>query len=138
LIALLASAAAVQAAEAYKWVDANGVMHYSDTAPPPEAQAQLVHLKGTGVTTAPAAIENGSADTEDGKPAAKKAPETLVSSVMSDEKRCAVARANLEALQRSGPVALDTGGKGTPQPLSDNERLRQIAGAQTIIATYCR
>lgn len=139
LAALLGSVAAAQAADAYKWVDANGVMHYSDTAPPPETQAELVHLKGTGGTAAPAAIEDDSANAEDSTlPAKKKAPDTLVSSVMSAEKRCADARANLEVLQRTGPVGIDTGGKGPPQPLDEKERQRRIFGAQSVIATYCK
>lgn len=138
LIALLGSVLAAQAADAYKWVDANGVMHYSDTAPPPETQAQLVHLTGTGGTTAPAAIEDDTANTdESGGAAAKKPPGTLASSVVSAEKHCADARANLEVLQRSGPVGFNTG-TGKPQPLDDNARQRQIANAQTIIATYCK
>src|SRR5512141_1417264 len=54
LIALLGTVAAAQAADAYRWVDANGVVHYSDAPPPPEAKAELVHLRGTGSTTAAA------------------------------------------------------------------------------------
>lgn len=139
LIALLGTVAAAQAADAYRWVDANGVVHYSDAPPPPEAKAELVHLRGTGSSTgaAVAIADDGAAADDSGDAAAKKPPGTLASTAQSAEKRCADARANLEVLQRSGPVGINTG-NGKPQPLSDNERQRQISGAQTIIATYCK
>jgi len=139
LIALLGTMAAAQAADAYRWVDANGVVHYSDAPPPVEAKAELVHLPGT-VKAAGAAVpvtdEPAKADDSE-EPGEKKPPGVLASSVQSAEKRCADARANLEVLQRSGPVGMDTG-TGKPQPLDDNARQRQIGNAQTIIATYCK
>ena len=139
LIALLGTVAAAQAADAYRWVDAKGVVHYSDAPPPVEAKAELVHLPGTGSTTGAAvAMPDEPAKADDSEePGEKKPPGTLASSVQSAEKRCADARTNLEVLQRSGPVGMDTG-SGRPQPLDDAARQRQIGNAQTIIATYCK
>ena len=139
LIALLGMTAAAQAADAYRWVDANGVVHYSDAPPPVEAKAELVHLPGTvkaAGAAVPATDEPAKADDSE-EPGEKKPPGVLASSVQSAEKRCADARANLEVLQRNGPVGVDTG-SGKPQPLDDNARQRQIGNAQTIIATYCK
>lgn len=139
LIALLGGFAAAQAADVYKWVDANGVMHYSDTAPPPDTRTELVHLRGTGSAAAvPAAIEDDSANTENPRKPAAAEKNTLASAVVTAEKRCADARATLEVLQGSGPVGLDTGGKGAPKALDDNERQRRISAAQSVIATYCK
>jgi len=147
LIALLGTMAAAQAADAYRWVDAKGVVHYSDAPPPVEFKAELVHLPGTGTGTksgtagaagAAGALPDEPAKADDSEePGEKKPPGVLASSVQSAEKRCADARANLEVLQRSGPVGVDTG-SGKPQPLDDNARQRQIGNAQTIIATYCK
>jgi len=142
LIALLGTMAAAQAADAYRWVDANGVVHYSDAPPPAESKAELVHLPGTGRTAGTAgaagALPDEPAKADDSEePGEKKPPGVLASSVQSAEKRCADARANLEVLQRNGPVGVDTG-SGKPQPLDDNARQRQIGNAQTIIATYCK
>ena len=139
LIALLGTMAAAQAADAYRWVDANGVVHYSDAPPPAESKAELVHLPGTGRTAGAAgALPDEPAKADDSEePGEKKPPGVLASSVQSAEKRCADARANLEVLQRNGPVGVDTG-SGKPQPLDDNARQRQIGNAQTIIATYCK
>ena len=138
LIALLGFTAA-QAADAYRWVDASGVVHYSDAPPPLQTKAELVHLHGTGSATGAAvAMPAEGADARDsGEAAANKPQGVLASTVQSAEKRCADARANLEVLQRSGPVGIDTG-TGKPQPLDDKARQQQTANAQTIIATYCK
>jgi hypothetical protein len=138
-VALAGTVAAAQAAEAYRWVDANGVVHYSDVTPPVDSKAELVHLRGTGSTTGvavPISDEPAKADDSE-EPGEKKPPGTLASSVQSAEKRCADARTNLEVLQRNGPVGIDSG-NGKPEPLDDNARQRQIGNAQTIIATYCK
>ena len=138
-IALVGTVTAAQAADAYRWVDANGVVHYSDVTPPAESKAELVHLRGAGSTTGAAvSTPNEPAKADDSEePGEKKPPGTLASSVQSAEKRCADARANLEVLQRNGPVGMDTGA-AKPQPLDDAARQRQIGNAQTIIATYCK
>jgi hypothetical protein len=138
-VALVGTVAAAQAADAYRWVDANGVVHYSDVTPPVESKAELVHLPGTATkagTAVSTADEPAKADDSE-EPGEKKPPGTLASSVQSAEKRCADARANLEVLQRSGPVGMNTE-NGKPQPLDDATRQRQIGNAQTIIATYCK
>ena len=135
----LVGMAAVQAADAYRWVDAKGVVHYSDAPPPVETKAELVHLPGSATKTgAAASTGNQPAKADDSEePGDKKAPGTLASSAQSAEKRCADARASLEVLQRSGPVGVDTG-NGKPQPLDDNARQQRIGAAQTIIASYCK
>ena len=138
-VALLGTVAAAQAADAYRWVDANGVVHYSDVTPPVESKAELVHLPGTATkagTAVSTTDEPAKADDSE-EPGEKKPPGTLANSVQSAEKRCADARANLEVLQRSGPVGMNTE-NGKPQPLDDATRQRQIGNAQTIIATYCK
>jgi hypothetical protein len=138
-MALAGAMAAAQAADAYRWVDANGVVHYSDAPPPVESKAELVHLPGTGSTTGTVvSLPDEPAKADDSEePGEKKAPGTLASSVQSAEKRCADARANIEALQRSGPVGIDSG-NGKPQPLDDKTRQQMITNAQTVIATYCK
>jgi hypothetical protein len=137
-IALVGTVTAAQAADAYRWVDANGVVHYSDVTPPAESKAELVHLRGAGSTTGAAvSTPNQPAKADDSKEPGEKPAGTLASSAQSAEKRCADARANLEVLQRNGPVAMDTGA-AKPQPLDDATRQRQIGSAQTIIATYCK
>lgn len=138
-IALLVTMAAAQAADAYRWVDANGVVHYSEAPPPPEVKAELVHLRGSGSTAGAAGVSvpNEPAKADDSKEAAANKPPGTLTNSEGAEKRCTDARASLEVLHRSGPVGLDNG-TGKPQPLDDNARQQQIANAQTMIATFCK
>ena len=137
LIALAACAwVAAHAADTYKWVDANGVVHFSDTQPAPELKAEKVHVASK---PAPAAADDqksvdAAKSAADGKPA----PNSLVDAVQAAEGRCQKARSNLELLQSKAPVGLDTQGNGKPEPLDDAARQRQIASAQTMIATNCK
>jgi hypothetical protein len=135
IIALALAAGSAQAADVYKWTDAAGIVHYSDTEPPSSQKSEIVHLNGTAPTTAAAAANDAD---EGGEAAAKMPPGQLASAVQSAEKRCEQARANLEVLQSKFAVGMDTSGTGKPEVLDDNTRKAQIASAQTIIATYCQ
>jgi hypothetical protein len=125
-------ATSAAAADVYKWVDAAGVVHYSDTEPPKEAKAQLVHLSGSGANAAEA--------TADEAPAAppKAADGTVVKSGPSDELQCERARNDLELLQGNGAVGLEDAKGGPAKPLDDASRQSQIARAQSLIATFCK
>ena len=134
IIALVLAAASAQAADVYKWTDAGGVVHYSDTEPPPSMKSEIVHLNGTAPTTAAAAAN----DADEGGGAKTPPGEQLASAAQSAEKSCEQARANLEVLQSKFAVGMDTSGTGKPEVLDDNARKAQIASAQSIIATYCQ
>ena len=135
-IALLCAVPAAFAADVYKWTDAGGVVHYSDTEPAGASDVQLVHLNGTataGTTQANAEANPAMAE------AAKPAQGTLVAAKSENgDKLCAQARSNLELLQSNQPVGLDPGGSGKAEPLDDAARQRQIANAQSLIARYCK
>jgi hypothetical protein len=51
-LAMLASSAVAQTITTYRWVDAQGVVHYSDT---PQPGAQVIHLQSAQTYRAPAA-----------------------------------------------------------------------------------
>jgi len=87
LVLALASAPAA-AADVYKWIDAGGVVHYSDTEPAPELKAERVHLAGTSSGEAKAGAAD-QADAANPAPGADTPREgTQVSSVQSAERRC--------------------------------------------------
>ena len=142
MIALFGAMAAAQAADVYRWVDANGVVHYTDSPPQGAAKAEVVHIPGAAApppaAAAPSQGEDTNAKADDSEEVGeKKLPGKLASSVQSPEKRCADARANLEVLQGSGPVGVDMG-NGKPKPLDNKARQQRVENAQTIIATYCK
>ncbi|GAA5179536.1 hypothetical protein GCM10025771_21810 [Niveibacterium umoris] len=67
LIAILCCAAALPAlAGVYKWVDANGKVHYSDQ-PPPSADASSVSITRPSGVTAPETSVNPKGDTKAAK-----------------------------------------------------------------------
>jgi hypothetical protein len=134
-IALAGTVAAAQAADAYRWVDAKGGVHYSDAPPPVEFRLNSC-LPGTASRRRARQCHAGRTRQGGrfGEPARRAGHACQFGAT---PKRCEDARANLEVLQRSGPVGMDTG-TGKPQPLDDAARQRQIGNAQTIIATYCK
>jgi hypothetical protein len=145
LIVILAVAPAiVQAGDVYKWTDAGGVVHYSDTEPAAEMKAELLHVTGNAAMSAATAAAagarvdvDGNADPAGGDGAAKPSG-TLAKSVVTAEGRCAKARSNLEVLQSNQPVGIASDGAGTPKPLDDAARSARIDNELSLIATYCR
>jgi hypothetical protein len=131
-------ACAAHAADVYKWVDAGGVVHYSDTEPARGIKSERLHLTGTAATASNDAATPQPDDSAASPGDAPAVDKTLVSAAQSAEKRCATARENLEVLQGNSPVGLDTGGSGQARVLDDAGRKAQIAAAQTLIATYCK
>ena len=136
-IVLALAAAGVQASDLYKWTDADGVVHYSDSEPPAPVKATKMHVAGTKTAGAADAAAN---DADDETAAAKPeaAGGTLASSVQSAERRCEQARANLEVLQSKLTVGMDASGTGKAEMLDDKQRQVEVARAQTVIATYCK
>ena len=137
IIFLLLSAASAQAADAYKWTDAAGVVHFTQSEPPADVNAMKVHLAGTA-----SAADESAALTEDdsaGLPTAQNPDQrdTQVIAAAGVQARCERARADLELLQSNAPVGLNTGGAGDAQALDEAGRKAQIANAQSIIAHSC-
>jgi len=139
LMAALGACAAAQAADAYKWVDANGVVHFSDTQPAAELKAQKVHVSGS-VSAAKAPGTEAAAATDQKSVDTSSAQGTVVaaSDNQDAQKRCHQARTSLDLLQSKQPVGLDPGPGGKPVPLDDQARQRQIASMQVLIGMYCK
>lgn len=110
LLACAALAAQAQSNGVYKWKDAKGVTHYSDTPPPDGRYGNVV----------PDA-------------AARVAPPAKV------DPRCATARANIAQL-KSGrtDIGLDADRDGKPdKPLDDAQRADQLRMAEASERSFC-
>ena len=60
LLIMLISSVAMTQAETYKWVDADGKVHYSDQPPPPERQekrAQAIRRQARGGPDCPIVLQ---------------------------------------------------------------------------------
>lgn len=148
LIALLA-ACSVQAAEVYKWVDANGIVHYSDAPPPPEATKVEKMRVGGGVVAAdttanPNSNEGEGArkdDADKDKDKAKPAPQppaTVEDTPENRAKLCTQAQNNVELLQSKYTVSAPSAADGSQQVMDDKARQARLASEQQNVATYCK
>jgi hypothetical protein len=141
LAAGLLLAAGGAAAQAYKWVDAQGKTHFSDT-PPPDRKAARVSIK-TQIAEDPAAAaqqrdwktqlqESGTRQqNERNKLAAAEHRRRTA------ESRCLAARSNLDLLARERPIfRLDKDGQR--EYLEDRDRPALLQRAQERVESDCR
>jgi hypothetical protein len=107
---LVTGIAGAQSHGVYKWKDANGVTHYTDTPPPKSAYTAVAANAAARVQPPP-------------KP----------------DPRCGEARANVDRIRNSpGEVGPDANGDGKPDIVLDQaQRARQLQAAEAQVASYC-
>ena len=120
-------------AQVYKWTDASGTVHYSQDAPPQGTKYKQVTTTGTVVPPASSASASNTASAS--QPAVAATP-TAGGATANDSKYCTTLKANLTALQGSGPVVMQQDGKATA--LDDDQRKQQASTAQTQFNQYCQ
>ena len=110
LLACIAFAAQAQSNGVYKWKDAKGVTHYSDSPPPAGRYGNVKADASARVAPPP-------------KPDA----------------RCTDARANVERIKNSpGQVGPDADGDGKPdRVLDETQRARYLKAAEDQVIKYC-
>lgn len=128
IVALLGLTAVAQAAEYYKWTDDKGVVHWSDTPPPVQANAARVRVKSGVSDEAPPAAAGNDAEANKPKDAAKASPPPAPAP-MDRNAACEQARSNLNLLQSKYQVA-DASGKA----LDDKTRQTMIEQAKQTVA----
>jgi hypothetical protein len=137
---LLAMSATAMASQVYKWVDAQGVTHFS--AQPPQGQ------DATSVNTAapppkPAVAEEKKAaptfeSIADPEQAAidEKVKQDIAAKEVERKKYCADVRTNLSQLENNPRVRTEVDGE--VRRLSEEERQSRISEAQKEIAENCK
>lgn len=138
VVALLLVAPLAAAQQIYKWTDASGTVHYSQSAPPQGTKYQQVKLAG-GVESADQQGEQPAADStpapNDDSTSAPPPAAPVADTPANRAKMCATLKSNLATLQGSGPVVMQQGGK--PTVLSDAQRKQQVANANAQYQQYC-
>jgi hypothetical protein len=131
-------AAPLVAAQAYKWKDANGTVHYSDAPPPQGTKYNKVTTSGTVEPLA---------TTEDGQSKVKSsassssAPKPAESSLPVEDtpenraKLCDSLQHNLDTLKGSGPVVMKQNGQD--KVIDADQRQQQTAAAEAQYKQYC-
>lgn len=139
-LSLACIAGFASAQQIYKWKDANGVMHYSQT--PPSSSAHYTKMQLTGqpdVTSGTSASSNTERERVPAGSDAARSPAsggTQPDTPSNRAELCKQLSANIALLQGKQPVVTD-GGDGKQQVMSDNARERQLATARAQQVQYC-
>jgi hypothetical protein len=120
-------------AQVYKWTDAHGTVHYDQAPPAQGTKFKQVTTTGSVKPLAePAAASSSAAIAE---PAAEPG-KPMADTPENRGKMCESLKTNLAALQASGPVVMQQGGKSTA--LDSAQRKQQAAAAQAQYDQYCQ
>jgi hypothetical protein len=120
-------------AQVFKWTDAHGTVHYSQTPPATGTKYSRVSVNGSVDPVTPAPREDSDARPPVDRPA--PAPQPMADTPDNRKKLCASLQANLDALKGSGPVVMQVNGKA--QLVDAAQRKQQIDTAQTQYQRYC-
>lgn len=127
------------AQQIYKWKDANGVVHYSQT--PPTSSTHYTKMRLTNQpdvsSVAPASTNTESTNAPEpgaAQPAAQGG--TQADTPSNRAELCKQLGSNIALLQSKQPVVTD-GSDGKQQVMSDNARESQLATARAQQAQYC-
>lgn len=137
-LSLACIAGFASAQQIYKWKDANGVTHFSQTPP-----SSGMHYTKMRLTSEPDVSSNPppAAETSNTEPATSAPQQTAASSGTQADtpsnraELCKQLASNISLLRSKQPVV--TGGDGKQQVMSDNAREAQLATAQAQQAQYC-
>lgn len=128
-----------------KWVDANGVVHYSDTVPPGITKSETVRsMAGKGQANAPATVSPKSvAEREAELKKAKQEKEDASQKKSQKDEEAATKKNNCEAA-RENARALEEGGRivtydanGERSYLDDNARAQRLEEARKAVSANC-
>lgn len=117
----------------YKWKDASGATHYSDS-PPATGNATKVAVR-TGVS-AEAGKSDRPAPAASTPAPASPSPELLEAEAQYQKQSCEAARRDVAAVQ-SGAMLVDNGDPSQAKRLDESQRQDALAAAQDRVKQYC-
>lgn len=142
LTAVLLAVAGTVSAQAYKWRDADGKLHFSDK-PPANAKADKLDIK-PAVPENPDAVKQAQAMQAQRESAAFAEKQAKQKAAIAAEKeqrqndnKCLSARRSLDTLNRQRPV-YRVGKDGERHYLEDDARAAEIQKKQALANQYCR
>jgi len=130
VLALLLLAPLASAQGVYKWTDAHGTVHYSETPPPQGTPFKRLTPSG-GEQTPPPPPPTQSSDT----PQTREPGAPMADTPENRAKLCTSLKANLDLLKGKGAVVMEKDGK--PVALDEAQRNQQIDDAQKQYQQYC-
>lgn len=124
------SLATLQAAEVFKWTDADGKVHYTDQPP-----AGKVGDKPLKIQSQDGVQEVSKKAMDDSAKKAKQDADAQASQKTSAD-NCKTAKSNLAVLQNPDPVYLQDG-KGEKVLLGKEQRQKELDSANAAIKKFC-
>jgi hypothetical protein len=137
-LSLACVAGFASAQQIYKWKDANGVVHFSQTPPSSSTHYTEMRLAGQPDVSSgtPAPSNTGSENTSEARPARPASGGTQADTPSNRAELCKQLDSNIALLQSKQPVVTD-GSDGKQQVMSDNAREQQLATARAQQVQYC-
>ena len=139
-LSLACVAGFASAQQIYKWKDANGVIHFSQTPPSSSTHYTEMRLASQPDTAAgtPASsnTESENQNASEARPARPASGGTQPDTPSNRAELCKQLSSNITLLQSKQPVVTD-GSDGKQQVMSDNAREQQLANARAQQVQYC-
>ncbi len=132
-VALVFAVATCHAQTFYKWKDASGATHYSDS-PPATGSATKVAVRA-GVSAEAGKIDRPAPAASAPAPASPS-PELLEAEARYQKQSCEAARRDVAAVQ-SGAMLVDNGDPSQAKRLDESQRQDALAAAQDRVKQYC-
>ena len=135
LLIVLLSLPLVVCAQVYKWKDAHGTVHYSDTPPPHGVHYTSVKTTTGMAATADASSRNNTDDASDDTAApAPRAP--MANTPENRKKLCSHLQANIKLLKQDNPV-ITTDAEGKQHIMSKEHRSSELDKEQKQYQQFC-
>ena len=132
--------AQVSAESVYKWVDAQGNVHYGDH---PQGAAQPLHVTPPPPVDAASqqrleALKKQGKDNERKKEAAAKTMENPGSNQAVAKRNCAIAKANLTQLEGNTDFLIDKDAEGNNRLMPPEERSKNTETVRRDVEFWCK
>jgi hypothetical protein len=130
----MAVSTASQAAQIYKWVDAQGVTHF-DAQPPAGQQAEQVNVQKPPPAPPASGAAPSTNDSEEQRIIDGKVKKQVAGEAAKREENCTILRTNLAQLQNNPRVREQV--EGGLKRLTDDERKARIEETNKAISDFC-
>ncbi|HEX7813607.1 DUF4124 domain-containing protein [Dyella sp.] len=122
-------------AQAYKWTDSTGTVHYSENPPPSGTKYQRMTLAGSAEAPAGTAAASAPPPATSAPGPASANSQPMADTPANRSKFCTTLQSNLDLLKGSGPLVMQQDGQS--KAVDDGQRKAQLATAQAQYKQYC-
>jgi len=138
LIGLIGNSISVNAEKYFKWIDKNGVTHYSETRPE-DIPATLIQVKAGSPTTEKSDVQPTAAATGSSKKSPALEPSQPTEQQLEVQRsNCSKASRKLIALENAGRVRQFDEQTGEYRYLPNKEKLEEISKMREYLRSNCR